>query len=38
MSVVRLPEAVGMDKGQISRALAELVSRKLVAKAGKSLS
>jgi DNA-binding MarR family transcriptional regulator len=33
MSVVRLAEAVGMDKGQISRALAELVSRKLVAKA-----
>ena len=32
MSVVRLAEAVGMDKGQISRALAELVSRKLVAK------
>src|ERR1700682_6273971 len=26
-------EAVGMDKGQISRALAGLVSRKLVAKA-----
>ena len=33
MSVIRLAEAVGMDKGQISRALAELVSRKLVAKA-----
>jgi len=33
MSVVRLATAVGMDKGQISRALAELVSRKLVAKA-----
>src|SRR5438477_13008575 len=33
MSVVRLAEAVGMDKWQISRALAELVSRKLVAKA-----
>src|SRR2546421_788371 len=33
MSVVRLAEAVGMDKGQISRALAELVSRRLVAKA-----
>src|SRR5437762_490810 len=32
MSVVRLAEAVGMDKGQISRALAELVARKLVAK------
>ena len=32
MSVIRLAEAVGMDKGQISRALAELVSRKLVAK------
>ncbi len=32
MSVVRLAEAVGMDKGQISRALAGLVSRKLVAK------
>src|SRR5215475_6865438 len=30
MSVVRLAEAVGMDKGQISRALAGLVSRKLV--------
>ena len=33
MSVARLAEAVGMDKGQISRALAGLVSRKLVAKA-----
>ena len=33
MSVVGLAEAVGMDKGQISRALAVLVSRKLVAKA-----
>jgi DNA-binding MarR family transcriptional regulator len=33
MSVVRLAAAVGMDKGQISRALAGLVSRKLVAKA-----
>src|SRR2546423_7457324 len=33
MSVVRLAEAVGMDKGQISRALAELVSRKLFAQA-----
>src|SRR5436190_16330346 len=33
MSAVRLAEAVGLDKGQISRALAELVSRKLVAKA-----
>jgi DNA-binding MarR family transcriptional regulator len=32
MSVARLAEAVGMDKGQISRALAELVTRKLVAK------
>ena len=32
MSVIRLAEAVGMDKGQISRALAELVARKLVAK------
>ena len=32
MSVVRLAEAVGMDKGQISRALAELVTQKLVAK------
>ncbi|PAY05566.1 MarR family transcriptional regulator [Bradyrhizobium sp. UFLA03-84] len=33
MSVVRLAEAVGMDKGQISRALAVLVSHKLVSKA-----
>lgn len=33
MSVARLAEAVGLDKGQISRALAELVARKLVAKA-----
>lgn len=33
MSVVRLADAVGMDKGQISRALAGLVSRRLVAKA-----
>jgi DNA-binding MarR family transcriptional regulator len=33
MSVVSLAEAVGMDKGQISRALAGLVSRKLVSKA-----
>lgn len=33
MSVVTLAAAVGMDKGQISRALAELVSRKLVARA-----
>ncbi len=33
MSVARLAEAVGMDKGQISRALAGLVSRKLVARA-----
>jgi DNA-binding MarR family transcriptional regulator len=33
MSVVRLAQAVGMDKGQISRALAGLVSRKLVARA-----
>jgi DNA-binding MarR family transcriptional regulator len=32
MSVVRLAEAVGMDKGQISRALTELVSRKLVSR------
>ena len=32
MSAIRLAEAVGVDKGQISRALAELVSRKLVAK------
>jgi hypothetical protein len=27
MSVIRLAEAVGMDKGQIGRALAGLVSR-----------
>src|SRR5216110_614877 len=33
MSVARLAETVGLDKGQISRALAELVSRKLVARA-----
>src|SRR6202045_2333274 len=33
MSVVSLAEAIGMDKGQISRALAGLVSRKLVSKA-----
>lgn len=33
MSVNRLADAVGLDKGQISRALAELVARKLVAKA-----
>src|ERR671938_433924 len=33
MSVARLAEAVVMDKGQLSRALAELVARKLVAKA-----
>ena len=33
MSVVRLADAVGLDKGQISRALAELVARKLVARA-----
>jgi DNA-binding MarR family transcriptional regulator len=33
MSVVRLAEAVGQDKGQISRALAGLVSRKLVTRA-----
>ncbi|MEK9281471.1 MarR family transcriptional regulator [Bradyrhizobium sp. ISRA442] len=32
MSVARLAEAVGQDKGQISRALADLVSRKLIAK------
>jgi DNA-binding IclR family transcriptional regulator len=34
MSVVRLAEAVGMEEGQISRALAGLVSRKLVSRAG----
>src|SRR5215468_4682343 len=33
VSVVRLAEAVGQDKGQISRALAGLVSRKLVVRA-----
>jgi DNA-binding MarR family transcriptional regulator len=33
MSVVRLAETVGMDKGQMSRALTGLVSRKLVARA-----
>ncbi|HEX9590932.1 MAG TPA: MarR family transcriptional regulator [Bradyrhizobium sp.] len=33
MSVARLAEAVGTDKGQISRALAGLVSRKLVSRA-----
>jgi DNA-binding MarR family transcriptional regulator len=33
MSVISLAEAVGMDKGQISRALAELVARKLVLRA-----
>jgi DNA-binding MarR family transcriptional regulator len=33
MSVISLAAAVGMDKGQISRAMAELVSRKLVVKA-----
>jgi DNA-binding MarR family transcriptional regulator len=33
MSVITLAEAVGQDKGQISRALAGLVSRKLVSKA-----
>jgi DNA-binding MarR family transcriptional regulator len=33
MSVARLAEAVGMDKGQISRALAGLVSRRLVSRA-----
>jgi DNA-binding MarR family transcriptional regulator len=33
MSVARLAETVGLDKGQISRALADLVSRKLVVKA-----
>src|ERR1700756_504557 len=34
MSVARLADAVGMDKGQISRALARLVSRKLVVRSG----
>src|SRR5437588_6784709 len=33
MSVISLAEAVGQDKGQISRALAGLVSRKLVSRA-----
>src|SRR5215471_14075835 len=33
MSVVALAQAVGQDKGQISRALADLVARKLVARA-----
>src|SRR6201997_5719543 len=33
MSVAALAQAVGQDKGQISRALAELVSRKLIARA-----
>ncbi len=33
LSVVKLAEAVGMDKGQISRALAGLVSRRLVSRA-----
>src|SRR5258707_12502762 len=33
MSVVRLAEGGGLDKGQISRALAGLVSRKLVSRA-----
>jgi len=33
MSVARLADAVGMDKGQISRALAGLVARKLVSRA-----
>jgi len=33
MSVVRLADAVGMDKGQIGRALAGLVSRRLVSRA-----
>jgi DNA-binding MarR family transcriptional regulator len=32
MSVISLASAVGMDKGQISRALAGLVSRKLVSR------
>src|SRR5689334_2089130 len=34
MSVARLADALGMDKGQISRALAGLVARKLVARSG----
>jgi DNA-binding MarR family transcriptional regulator len=33
MSVARLAEAVGQDKGQISRALAGLVERKLISRA-----
>jgi len=33
MSVAKLAEAVGMDKGQISRALAGLVERKLISRA-----
>jgi DNA-binding MarR family transcriptional regulator len=33
MSAARLAEAVGMDEGQISRALASAVSRKLVSRA-----
>jgi DNA-binding MarR family transcriptional regulator len=33
MSVATLADAVGMDKGQISRALAGLVSRRLVSRA-----
>jgi DNA-binding MarR family transcriptional regulator len=33
MSVARLAEAIGKDKGQISRALAGLVERKLVSRA-----
>src|SRR6516164_6883296 len=37
MSVARLAEAVGMDKGQISRALAGLVSRRLVARSSNPL-
>lgn len=32
MSVARLADAVGMDKGQISRALAGLVSRRLISR------
>jgi DNA-binding MarR family transcriptional regulator len=32
MSVIQLAQAVGMDKGQISRALGGLVARKLVAR------
>jgi len=34
MSVATLADAVGMDKGQISRALAGLVARKLVSRSG----